>query len=219
MPVSQAETLNFFFNPFLVLHLTLEYSCSYVFIKIAKPKTKLQLLAEKAIQGDEQALEYLQLEEINVVGNMSSSISWQTLCANYNYLAHMLVVATKLGLECLKISSRLGLKHACHIAPHHYQKDFPEVATTVTIEQLAEHLSQVLDDVPPHHLNRSEDEESSPASEAEPEPEKTKKKKGKTTKPRKKRCTQSPHAGEMTHSWVQCSGLRHQTPSANTPEA
>ena len=96
MPVSQAETLNFFLKPFLVLHLTLEYSCSYVFIKMAKPKTKLQLLAEKAIQGDEQALEYLQIEEINVVSNMSSSISWQTLCANYNYLAHMLVVATKL---------------------------------------------------------------------------------------------------------------------------
>ena len=144
---------------------------------MAKPKTKLQLLAEKAIQGDEQALEYLQFEETNVVSKMSSAISWQSLCANYNYLAHMHVVATKLGLECLKISTRLGLKHACHIARHHFQKEFPEVATAVTIDQLAEHLPQVLDDVPPHHLNRSEDVESSSASEAEPEPEKTKKKK------------------------------------------
>ena len=116
---------------------------------MAKPKTKLQLLAEKAIQGDEQALEYLQFEETNVVSKRSSAISWQSLCANYSYLAHMHVVATKLGLECLKISTRLGLKHACHIAHHHFQEEFPEVATAVTIDQLAEHLAQVLDDVPP----------------------------------------------------------------------
>ena len=152
---------------------------------MAKPKTKLQLLAEKAIQGDEQALEYLQFEETNVVRKMSSAISWQSLCANYSYLAHMHVVATKLGLECLKISTRLGLKHACHIARHHFQEEFPEVATAVTIDQLAEHLAQVLDDVPPHHLNRSEDVESSWASEAEPEPEKTKKKKKKIQKIKK----------------------------------
>ena len=156
---------------------------------MAKPKTKLQLLAEKAIQGDEQALEYLQFEETNVVSKRSSAISWQSLCANYSYLAHMHVVATKLGLECLKISTRLGLKHACHIARHHFQEEFPEVATAVTIDQLAEHLAQVLDDVPPHHLNREEDVESSSASEAEaeaePEPEKTKKKKEKIQKIKK----------------------------------
>ena len=157
---------------------------------MANPKTKLQLLAEKAIQGDEQALEYLQLEEMNVISDKASSISWQSLCANYNYFAHLLVVSTKLGLECLKTASRLGLKEAIHIARHHYQKEFPPVATTVTVENLAELLSEVLKDVPPHHLDRSEDEESSSASEVEPEPEKTKKmnKKNQKTKKNPKNC-------------------------------
>ena len=157
---------------------------------MANPKTKLQLLAEKAIQGDEQALEYLQLEEMNVISDKASSISWQSLCANYNYFAHLLVVSTKLGLECLKTASHLGLKEAIHIARHHYQKEFPPVATTVTVENLAELLSEVLKDVPPHHLDRSEDEESSSASEVEPEPEKTKKmnKKNQKIKKTQKNC-------------------------------
>lgn len=67
---------------------------------MATPKTKLQLLAEKAMQGDEQALEYLQLEEMNVISDKAPSISWQSLCANDNYFAHLLVVSTKLGLDC-----------------------------------------------------------------------------------------------------------------------
>ena len=153
---------------------------------MANPKTKLQLLAEKAMQGDEQALKYLQLEEMNVISDKASSISWQSLCANDNYFAHLLVVSTKLGLECLKTASRLGLKEAIHIARHHYQKEFPPVATTVTVENLAELLSEVLKDVPPHYLDRSEDEESSSASEVEPEPEKTKKNEQKNSKNQKK---------------------------------
>ena len=142
------------------------------------------------MQGDEQALEYLQLEQMNVISDKASSISWQSLCANDNYFAHLLVVSTKLGLECLKTASRLGLKEAIHIARHHYQKEFPPVATTVTVENLAELLSEVLKDVPPHHLDRSEDEESSSASEVEPEPEKTKKmnKKNQKIKKTQKNC-------------------------------
>ena len=73
------------------------------------------------------------------------------------------------------------------LSPHACSCNETEVATTVTIEQLAEHLSQVLDDVPPHHLNRSEDEESSSASEAEPEPEKTKKNEEENSKHQKKK--------------------------------
>ena len=85
-----------------------------------------------------------------------------------------------------------------------------EVATTVTIEQLAEHLSQVLDDVPPHHLNHSEDEESSSASEAEPEPEKTKKNEEKNSKnkkkPKKMEKSQKPEkkGGRSHHVQVRC---------------
>ena len=68
-----------------------------VYIKMAQSKTKLQLLGEKAIQGDPQALEYLRLEEVEVLSENSATITWETLCANYDYLAHVLTVATQLG--------------------------------------------------------------------------------------------------------------------------
>ena len=145
---------------------------------------------------------------MNVISDKASSISWQSLCANYNYFAHLLVVSTKLGLECLKTASRLGLKEAIHIARHHYQKEFPPVATTVTVENLAELLSEVLKDVPPHHLDRSEDEESLSASEVEPEPEKTKKiKKSKNQKnPKKLQKPKKPEekGGRSHHVEVKC---------------
>lgn len=38
-----------------------------VLVKMAK--TKLQIMAERAIDDDEEALEYLQLEEIDVIGS------------------------------------------------------------------------------------------------------------------------------------------------------
>jgi len=65
-----------------------------------------------------------------------------------------------------------GQEKSSHIARHHYQREFPTIATTFTTENLAEILSDVLKDILPHDLNRSEDEEgSSSASEVEPEPE------------------------------------------------
>lgn len=46
--------------------------------------TKLQILAEKAKDGDEEALAYLQFEDVNVVGSDSRPITWEALCGNYN---------------------------------------------------------------------------------------------------------------------------------------
>jgi len=51
-------------------------------------------MAEKAIQGDPQTLEYLQLEEVEVLSENSATITWEMLCANYHSLAHVLIVAT-----------------------------------------------------------------------------------------------------------------------------
>ena len=44
-----------------------------VLVKVEK--RKLQIMAEKAINGDEKALEYLQLEEIDVVGSTTGAIT------------------------------------------------------------------------------------------------------------------------------------------------
>ena len=95
-----------------------------------------------------------------------------------------------------------GQEKSSHIARHHYQREFPTIATTFTTENLAEILSDVLKDILPHDLNRSEDEEgSSSASEVEPEPEPKKLKKNqrnakksqKPQKPEKKEDGRSHH--------------------------
>lgn len=74
--------------------------------------TKLQILAEKAMDGDEEALAYLQFEDVNVVGLDSRPITWEGLCGNYNYCAHVLIVATKLNLHILRRTARMSLRHA-----------------------------------------------------------------------------------------------------------
>ena len=59
------------------------------------------MMAERAINGDEEVLEYLQFEEMNFVGSDFRTVTWETLCANYHYCAHVLVVATILNLQVL----------------------------------------------------------------------------------------------------------------------
>ena len=42
-------------------------------------KTKLQIMAERAINGDEEVLEYLQFDEMNVVGSDFRTVTWEML--------------------------------------------------------------------------------------------------------------------------------------------
>ena len=61
------------------------------------------------MNGDEEALAYLDLEDVNVVGSDPRPITWDVLCANYSYCAHVLVVATKLNLHILHRTARMSL--------------------------------------------------------------------------------------------------------------
>ena len=56
-------------------------------------------MAQPAVEGDEEALEYLSLQESEVNWTTASTLTWETLCANYNYCAHVLVVASHLQLH------------------------------------------------------------------------------------------------------------------------
>lgn len=137
-------------------------------------KTKLQVMAEWAVDGDEEALKYLQLQQVNVAGNkpLTLTLTWENLCSDYHYVGHVFVVAAKLGLNTLRRTLRMSLQHMSFIAQHHFQRQFSEISTTCTIETVAEILSMMLLDVPPPRLNRSEDYDSETTSEGEPEPKK-----------------------------------------------
>lgn len=134
-------------------------------------KTKIQVLAERAIHGDQEALKYLQLEETTMVGSEKKAITWKTICTDYHYCALVFIVAVKLGLDNLCRTSRMALKHINWIARQHYQREVPLITTTCTIEDLTSMMSIVLKDVPCPHLNRSEDFDSHTSSEAEEEEE------------------------------------------------
>ena len=127
-------------------------------------------MAQPAVEGDEEALEYLSLQESEVNWTTASTLMWETLCANYNYCAHVLVVATQLQLHEMRRTSRYALQSLTWIARHHYKKELPPVATTCTVEDLAEMMAAIVDQVPPPHLNRAEDVTAS-SSESESEEE------------------------------------------------
>ena len=146
-------------------------------------RTKLQVMAERAINGDEEALQYLDLGEIDVIGSDPRPITWEVLCANYHYCAHVYIVATKLNLHILRRTARMSLRQAAHIARHHYRREFPEITTTCTVDELATTLSSVLEDVPPAHLSRSEDFDTDTSTEEdEPQCKKNKKNEEKNQK-------------------------------------
>ena len=143
------------------------------------------------VEGDEEALAYLSLEESDAKWSTATTLTWETLCANYNFYAHVLVVASQLQLHTMRRTSRYALQSLTWIARHHYKKELPPVATTCTIEDLAEMMSVIVDEVPPPNLNRAEDvaTSSSPESESEEQPasKKIKKNKRKKYEKRKKR--------------------------------
>ena len=135
------------------------------------PKTKLQLMAERAIAGDQEALDYLELQQSTVEWSYTSAPSWETLCCNYNFCAHIFVVATKLNLDTLRRTSCFALQSMTWITRHHHQRELPSIATTCTVEHLANIMSILLADVLPSHLNKSEDFETSSSSLSESEEE------------------------------------------------
>lgn len=113
------------------------------------PKTKLQIMAQRAIDGDQEALDYLDLEESDVKWTTASTLTWDTLCGNYNYCAHVLVVATHLKLDIMRRTSRYALQSLTWIARHHYNRELPPIATTCRVEDIAEMMALIIDDVPP----------------------------------------------------------------------
>lgn len=147
-------------------------------------------MAQRAVEGDEEALQYLSLEESDVKWTTASTLTWETLCANYNYCAHVLVVATHLKLDVMRRTSRYALQSLTWIARHHCKKELPPIATTCTVEDLAGMMAAIVDQVPPPHLNRAEDvtasSSESESEEEEPASKKIKKTKEKSTKKQKK---------------------------------
>ena len=182
---------------------------------------KLQILAERAIDGDQDTLGYLQLDETTVVGSENEAVTWETICSHYHYCAHVFIVAVKLALDTLHKTSHNALRHMNWITRHHYRREFPSIPTTSTIKNLASIMSIVLKDVPPHHLNRSKDfnSQTSPEEETqvEPSPKEPKKPIGKNEKTNKKRRNggdpEPPREDLVLHTQLRSHGVRHQTPS------
>ena len=151
------------------------------------PKTKLQTMAQRAVEGDEQALDYLSLQESIVNWTTASTLTRETVCGNYNYSAHVLVVAMQLQLHVMRRTSRYALQSLTWIVGHHYKKELPPVATNCTVEDLVEMTAAIVDEVPPPHLNRAEDVTASSSSESESEEEPASKQNIKKRKKRRKR--------------------------------
>ena len=149
-------------------------------------------MAQRAVEGDEQALDYLSLQESVINWTTASTLTWETVCANYNYCAHVLVVATQLQLHVMRRTSRYALQSLTWIVRHHYKKELPPVATNCTVEDLAEMTAAIVDEVPPPHLNRAEDVTASSSSESESEEEPA----SKTIKKRKKKRRKRRHGGD-----------------------
>ena len=102
----------------------------------------------------------------------------------------------------MRRTSRYALQSLTWIARHHYKKELPPVATTCTVEDLAEMMAAIVDQVPPPHLNRAEDvtASSSGSESEEPASKKIKKTKEKTTKKEKKETQEEKEEMKATRS-------------------
>ena len=156
-----------------------------------------------------------------MVGSENKAVTWETVCSNYHYCGHVFIVAVNLGLDTLRRTSRKALRNMSLIT-RHYRCEFPSIATTCTIKNLASIMSIVLKDVspPPCHLNRSEDLNSQTSSEEEKQEGPSPKDPKKPTEKNEKKTTnkqrrngghlEPPCEDPVSHVGLQSHGMRHQ---------
>lgn len=102
-----------------------------------------EILAERAIDGEQEALEYLQHQETALIGSKNKVVTCETICSNYN-CAYVYIVAAKLGLHILGRTFCLAPRLMNWIARDHYRCKFPSITTTCTINNLVAIMSVVL---------------------------------------------------------------------------
>ena len=75
---------------------------------MARPKTKVQRIIQRALKGDKDALDYLAVES-GALKQAGKSMKWKTICSDYHYAAVMYTAAENLEIEPLRRTSQILL--------------------------------------------------------------------------------------------------------------
>ena len=127
-------------------------------------QTKMQRMIERAIDGDRQALKYLDLATQYVTYQKTITVSWAGLMADYKLAASTFVAAQHLQSELLvRLSKRL--LHYIKFNSKGFDSEIDREATRVSIPEQLEMLRFICADLPlarmPDRSDKQEEETSS----------------------------------------------------------
>ena len=126
-----------------------------------KKETKVQSMLKKALQGDNEATKYLDVQDRMIVYKKSAVVTWNSLCADYEATSTMFVAAENLDLEALTRTCVHLLKYITYTAKHMFDKTADDLATTINKDSQMRVMQMLTYDLPPAKLRHKEHQVSS----------------------------------------------------------
>ena len=133
-------------------------------------KTKVEIKIRRAMDGEEEALNYLGVREIQILPSKTTKMTWPLLCANYNYYVQVYTAAEKLGLNILKTSVKDHLNMLGWISRMGFKKEIFKETTLASTDSVLEMMRGLCTDLPKKTFVECNGESSSEDDDDEQQP-------------------------------------------------
>ena len=117
--------------------------------------TILEEMIKRAMQEDEQALQYLDVEDSYVTPKSDLPPQWVGMKCDYKETVALYVATKKLGMQRYQSMSRNYLRCMRQLARIKFNKEFPEDSYSVQREDILEEMAFMSCDSFPEQLNRT----------------------------------------------------------------
>ena len=136
-------------------------------------RSKLQLILDQALDGDQAAIDLLNITPVEVAYNHTHPLTLAGLKKDYLQMAQMYKAANLLHVGCLEMVASRALRYISLLAREKFDHTFTVEETTVAVVPLLTAMERVAGDLP---LTTLETEVDDSPEEEEEEPQPTKKK-------------------------------------------
>ena len=118
-------------------------------------KTKLQIIIDKALQGNQSALEYLHVSDMRSTWKWSKAtvMTWEKLCSDNKYNGAAYNPALEMKMDYLTRVTKMNLIYLTYIAKTVFKREFDQDMVTIGVEEILEHMKLQAGEVPPARLS------------------------------------------------------------------
>ena len=130
-------------------------------------ETELQQQLRKALDGDQEADQFLAIKSQKVTFYGNKAMTWQNLCNDFHLCSVTYMAAKKLGLAAIRLQTEMSMSYLTWLARHHFKAEFDKRALKARKEEIMESMLILSQDVPPTKMRNELHQQSSDSEEEE----------------------------------------------------